>query len=325
MSLFNIRKNFISNNIVVNFTSTGIANLCNYAICDRYDDNYGKLPPSIELDKLSQLNHGDKLFLNGFNLQTYPYILNTVINVLSQKNIKLYFYIGVIEPTLQNNILSYLLPYSIKIYCTNNTNPNCKILPIGLRDGEEIHPNHKNFSGNDILNEMKIERIKKYLCLLCFTKETHSTRFECENKLGNKSYIYNLNANNDMKWENKGGIIKINNKQSIHCGMIPQWIFYQFCHESYYTLCPRGAGEDTHRFFESLALNSIPIVKRSNTPFDETFSFFPCLIIDDWSECTEEFLLKNLDNKLDELLKFHTRYPNFLTNVETIKKILDNI
>jgi hypothetical protein len=325
MSIYNIRKDFITNNIIVHFTSIGIANLCDYVICDRFDDNYGKSEPSIILDKLIGLKNGDKLFLNGFNLQTYPQIINTLISVLVNKNIKLVFYIGVIEPILNNNIINSLLPYSITIYCTNNINPNCKILPIGLRDGEEVHPNHKNFSGKDILDEMINVRIKKYLCLLCFTNATHNTRVDCENKLGDESFVYNLNSDNNMKLENRGGNVKLSDKQSMHCGMIPQWIFYQSCHESYYTLCPRGAGEDTHRFFESIALNSIPIVKRTNTPFDETFSFFPCLIVDDWDECTEEYLQTNLNNKVYALKKFHNNYPDFLTNLDTIKNMLNNI
>lgn len=325
MLSYDERKKYITQNIIVNLTSIGIANLCDYAICDRYDDNYGKKGPLIDINKLYALNNGDKLFLSGFNLQTYPNIINIIITVLKTKNIKVNFYIGVIEPILNNNIINTLLPYSIKIYCTNNIHPYCKILPIGLRDGEEVHPNHKNFSGKDIINEIKIDRSKKYLCLLCFTNATHNARVDCENKLGLKKYVYNLNNNNTLKWNNKGGNLLTNKEQSIHCGAIPQWVFYEYCHESYYTLSPRGAGEDTHRFFEAIALNSIPIVKKTNTPFDETFKFFPCLVVNDWNECTEEFLLYNLNEKKELLNNFHKKYPDFLTNVETIKQILNDI
>jgi hypothetical protein len=325
MLSYNDRKSFITKNIIVNLTSIGIANLCDYVICDRYDDNYGKSQPSVDINKIYQLNNGDKLFLNGFNLQNYPDIINIIVTALKNKNIKLNFYIGVIEPTLNNNIINILLPYSIKIYCTNNIHPSCKILPIGLRDGEEVHPNHKNFSGKDILDEIKVNRNKKYLCLLCFTKSTDRTRVDCENKLGLKDYIYNLNNNKTLRWNNKGGDLVTNKQQSIHCGAIPQWIFYEYCHESHYTLSPKGLGEDTHRFFEAIALNSIPIVKKTNTPFDETFKFFPCLVVNDWDECTKEFLLDNLSEKIESMNNFHKKYPEFLTNVETIKQMLNDI
>ena len=72
--------------------------------------------------------------------------------------------------------------------------------------------------------------------------------------------------------------------------MVPVWIFYDTCHRSKYTLCPVGAGFATHRFYEALYLGSIPIVTRTNTPFDKIYKVFPCLVVNDWSEVTEEML-----------------------------------
>lgn len=323
--LYSQRKKLITENIVVNFTSIGIANICDYAICDRFDDNYGKTPPDVNLTRLNNLKTGDRLFLNGFNLQNYPEILNIIVKILTINNVKLNFYIGVIEPVLHDHIVDILLPFSIKIYITNNVNKNCHILPIGLRDGEEVHPNHKNFSGKDIVAEMANNRDKKFLCLLCFTNSTNETRYDCENKLGNKSFVNNLNRNSFYIWNNKGGNYLSSKSQSIHCGNIPHWVFYKFCHESHYTLCPRGAGEDTHRFFEAIALHSIPIVKRTNTPFDKTFEIYPCIIINNWEEVTQELLTANLEQMQEQLREFHRTYPDFLTNRDTLVKMLDNI
>ena len=58
--------------------------------------------------------------------------------------------------------------------------------------------------------------------------------------------------------------------------------YYKKIHESYYVLSPAGKGLDTHRFWESLYLDSIPIVKRTNTILDDFYLKFPCLMIDDW-------------------------------------------
>ena len=284
MDLYQIRKKYINENIIVSFSSIGIANMCDYVICDRFDDTYGKTNLFINFNYINNLNNGDKIFLNGFNLHKYSQIFINIVNILKTKNIKINFYIGVIEPILNNIIIDALLPVANNIFVTNNIHPKCKILPIGLRDGEEVHPNHKNFSGQQILDEMKILREKTYLCLLCFSNVTHITRNDCENKLKNKPFVFNLNNNSKYNWSNKGGDIKSNNNQSIHCGSTPQWIFYENCHKSFYTLSPRGAGEDTHRFFEAIALNSIPIVKKTNTPFDKTFKFFPCLVVNNWEE-----------------------------------------
>ena len=72
-------------------------------------------------------------------------------------------------------------------------------------------------------------------------------------------------------------------------------------------------------------MNSIPIVKKTNTPFDETFNFFPCLVVNNWEEVTEQLLTDNLTKKQEDLHNFHSAFPDFLTNKETILQILDNL
>ena len=323
MDIYERRKEYINKNINISFSSIGIANLCDYVYCDRYDNMYGKGEPILNLEYVYKLKEGDKLFLNGFNIQQYSSKLISILNIIKNKNIKLNFYIGVIEPTLNNIIIDTILPYSLNIYITNNNHEKCKILPIGIRDGEEVHPNHKNFYGIQILEEIKKTIKKEYLCLLSFTLSTHKTRYECETILKNKDFVLNLNNNSKYMWE--GGMIKEINKRSIHCGSTPQWIFYDFCHKSYYTICPRGAGEDTHRFYEAISLNSIPVVKKTHSPFDKTFEFFPCLVVNHWNEVSEKLLKDNLEKKQNELTIFHNKYPDFLTNKETILDILNSL
>lgn len=323
MNIYEDRKKEINKNIIISFSSIGIANLCDYAYCDRYDNMYGKGKPTLNLDYIYKLKEGDKLFLNGFNIQQNVNELIIILNIIKNKNIKLNFYIGVIEPLLNNVLIEKILPHSLNIYITNNNHVKCKILPIGMRDGEEVHPNHKNFYGSQILEEMNKKVKKEYLCLLNFTLTTHRSRYECENILKNKEFIVNLNNDTKYKWGNEN--MKETNKRSIHCGSIPQWIFYEFCHKSYYTICPRGAGEDTHRFYESISLFSIPIVKKTNTVFDKTYDFFPCLVINHWNEVTEELLKHNLENKKNELTLFHNKFPDFLTNKKTILDILNSL
>jgi hypothetical protein len=55
-----------------------------------------------------------------------------------------------------------------------------------------------------------------------------------------------------------------------------------------FVLCPRGNGLDTHRFWETLYLKSIPIVKRNynNTYFKD----LPVVYVDNWNEINEDFL-----------------------------------
>lgn len=57
-----------------------------------------------------------------------------------------------------------------------------------------------------------------------------------------------------------------------------------------FTLSPRGLGIDCYRTWEALLVGSIPIVKSSW--LDSIYQDLPVLIINDWKELTEEFLLQ---------------------------------
>lgn len=58
-----------------------------------------------------------------------------------------------------------------------------------------------------------------------------------------------------------------------------------------FVLCPEGNGIDTHRFWETLYMGTIPIVKR-NILASELYAGFPCIIVDKWEDVTESFLTK---------------------------------
>lgn len=49
-------------------------------------------------------------------------------------------------------------------------------------------------------------------------------------------------------------------------GTVPVIKYYEFIHSSH-----SGLGVDTHRFFEALYLKTIPIVKKTNSPFDKLY------------------------------------------------------
>ena len=62
-------------------------------------------------------------------------------------------------------------------------------------------------------------------------------------------------------------------------------------HDNYsFELCPEGNGLDTHRFYEALLLNTIPIVKRNS--LESMYIKFPCVIVNNWNEITEKNCIK---------------------------------
>lgn len=67
-----------------------------------------------------------------------------------------------------------------------------------------------------------------------------------------------------------------------YCEQLQQHIF---------SLCPPGNGKDTHRAWESIFFGCIPIVEKSNMN-DFFATLFPMLVVERWSDVTEDFLIK---------------------------------
>lgn len=62
-----------------------------------------------------------------------------------------------------------------------------------------------------------------------------------------------------------------------------------------FTLSPRGYGPDSYRNWEAMLVGSIPVIK--STHMDSLYEDLPVLIINDWNDVTEKFLL----NKYEEM------------------------
>ena len=301
-------KNEKKNKRPLLLSAMSYALLCDYIICDRFDNSYNRIQLHIDINELNKLVNGSKLFLNGTRL---PEFIGSLRNYLHERSLKLTFFINNVEPHIQPELLVALLPFSINIYVCNNIFHHERIhhLPIGLRDPEEVHSNHKHFTHKTIIAEKEKEHkpLKELLCLLCFTINGYiQERIKCYETLSSKPFVTNLN---ERQYERQ---------LSIHCGQVPVDIFYDFVQRSKYTLAPIGTGPDTHRFYEALYLNSIPIVKRTKTHFDTFYNIFPCLLVNEWSDVTEE-LLNNEYEKLNmELIKFNEIYKNWFLDPEVL-------
>lgn len=303
MENYNIIKNAVNKNLLFKLSQIGYALSCDLLFTNRI--------PQIaqDINLVNHLKNGDKIFISVLRHELTIH-LHQLVSILQSKNIKVYFYL-MYEPIVPQDIVRLLLPVSLGIFNNNNVynHPLVHCMPIGIRDCEKVVPNHKGFSHDYLYNEGLKTVNKEYLSLMCFSY-THSERNHCYNKLKRMSFVKNLN---DGSYEKQ---------PSVHCGKVPVWVNYEYTHKSYYTLSPRGAGEDCHRFYEAIYLDSIPIVKRTNTAFDKLYNVFPCLIINDWSEVTEELLLKNKDIYMDKIKVFKDKYPNAFTDLDSIHELL---
>jgi hypothetical protein len=265
------------------------------------------------LNLISNLQNRQSVFISFWNNES-KLNLQDFIDVLKKKDIKLEFYL-MDEPNVNSNIISYLLPYSTHIFCQNNIydHPQVHCMPIGIRDCGNVVIGHEGFTHNILCNQKSQDHEKNILCLLCFTlnhDDNNDERYRCYNILNKEQFILNLNNE------------KYDNTNPLFCGKIPLEINYLYLHKSYYVLCPKGAGEDTHRFWEAIYLNTIPIVKKSHTVFDKVYNIFPCLLIDNWTQITKDFLENNLEDCTEKMRQFHIKYSNAYTDLESINELL---
>ena len=175
-----------------------------------------------------------------------------------------------------NNYKNFLNnPNIIRVYAENwkdSLHPKIVIFPIGFSSKATIDGNETKMI-HISKNQKKIE--DKPLKILC------NSHFKIHKKPKSGSYNQRQEVLDKLKnnklvdfWKKK------HNKVST-------WKL----HDNYsFELCPEGNGLDTHRFYEALLLNTIPIVKRNS--LESMYIKFPCVIVDDWNEITEKNCIK---------------------------------
>jgi hypothetical protein len=131
-----------------------------------------------------------------------------------------------------------------------------------------------------------------------------------------KIYI-NYNINNDRFNQRQLALDTIPNElTSKNTDFIPRTNTWQNMSNHTFVLCPTGMGLDCHRTWEALILGCIPIVcvKEFKTLFED----LPVLLVNDWSEVTQELLDKTIED-----FKNRTFNENKLT-LEYWKSIINN-
>lgn len=279
------------------FSQAAYASSCNLMLCKRYNKNF--INDILLLNGVAfKLSHGDKIF--AIPSEVPITIWKIICHNCQTQNIKLTF-IFLDEPLPNPQILNLLLPYAINIFIDNapfnNLPPNIHIYPIAIMDESPIMK----------FTPMPFDK-KESLCLLRFmTQNNRTERGMVENELGNKQFVTNLN--------HKQIIDDSETKTFMGGNVVSAETFYTIVNKFKYVLDPAGCGVATHRFWESIYLNAIPIVKRTHTAFDKLYNFYPCLIVDNWSDVTEELLINKLSECQTHLTKFKFEYPNFFHDV----------
>ena len=271
----------------------------------------------------AQLRDGDSVFISTRESEV-P--VHTLVAILRARNVRVVFYI-MEEPLVAWEFVERLLPVSIRIFVQNNEydHPKVHIMPIGIRDCGTVVLMHHRFH-QSCLYEKGVSMFRRgtwtsavdarpIKCLLCFSVWTHPSRQECYDLFaGAHSFVYNLNDAADATHAAANPFEKV-----------PAALVYDKTLESRYALCPRGCGVDTHRFYECIYLGCVPVVLRTHTVFDRLYdpvTGFPCLVVERWADVTEELLDACYPDCFARMRDFHTRYPRFLTDLDSIEGLL---
>lgn len=310
-------RNSVVTKIDIQLSTFGLACQCDYVVCNRF---FGAFPKwSIDAECLAHIPNGGRIFLNcvdsGYGV--YRDILHRVFSAHPEK--KYVFYI-MIEPEHGIvDILRDICRYSCGFYVNCNVvdDPRVHNMPIGIRDGENVLGFHRGFSQKMLLNAHEkwigtSDNRRDLLCLLCFSY-THQERQRAYNILTNKPFITDLNKDSN----------KYGSAQSRFLGRVPVEYNYEMTARAVYAISPRGCGEATHRFFEAIYLDCIPVVKRTNTVFDRLYALYPCLVVDDWNQVTEELLTTNKVELQGKIVAFKERFPGWFQDPATIREMMD--
>lgn len=231
--------------------------------------------------KINDVKQNDLVFVKTEYLEIFfkeylPYIKNYFI-LLSHNSSSL----------VKENHLRMLGDKELKWFASNLNistlqDKRIEILPYGIKNRNSLVdgrlrifnfdiPNHDN-KKNKIYSSFNILKNEERVKVFRISKE--SKNIDSKNYANRKNYIRNLSS-------------------------------YKF------NLCPPGKGLDTHRFWESLIVNTIPVVKRSN--FIENLNRFniPMLIIEEWEDL--------YDISENELSTLYNKYAKKLNENDYLK------
>lgn len=274
--------------LLILFSSFNLQSLDNY-ICG---NNFKKLAKfvvdeSSDVFEPESVKQGDIIFVRNrleylkiFFLYINPkikhkYILITHNDDCSPSIVKKYIDI--------NNIYAW---FSINV---DYNHP--KLIPIPIGIGEGCYGKHY-VGGIDKLNKT-IVLDKKYLLYMNFNVQTNANL---------RMPVYKTFCNKPFCYFPKDCLFTPYKRMS-------PMDFLKDVHNSKFVLSPEGNGMDCYRTWESLYVNSIPVVKTS--VLDVLLQDLPVLIVKDWSDITEPFLQRKyrlIKNKTCNLEKLSFSY-----------------
>lgn len=244
-------------------------------IIEERNDDYNKIENTFDINKLKDINivylHTmyKNQFFNLIHNLGKKFIIVTHNSDININNVN----------NLPENVIKW---YSQNVNCIDE---RLYSLPIGLENSKWFPHLNKQ---DKILNKVKTVKNIKNLVYINHNINTNlKERIIPYQLLKDKSYATVEFGSNGQNFDN----------------------YLDNIYNHKFVICPEGNGIDTHRKWETLYLNTIPIEKKNiNSSFYEDL---PICLVNDWSEINEDFLnreylrITNTKWNLDKLDMFY--------------------
>ena len=167
------------------------------------------------------------------------------------------------------------------VYTQNMNVSNSKVfsLPIGIANSQWKHGNLT------LINEVYNLKISK-------SKDIYFN-FQKSTNLNKRNDCYDYISKLGISWSDKK----------------PYHEYLLFLKQHKYAICPEGNGIDTHRFWECLYMNVIPICKK-NILVEYYSKYFPIILVDEWNDIDIDKLIitysKNMNSINHKLLDLYS-------------------
>lgn len=162
-----------------------------------------------------------------------------------------------------------------------------RIVPLPL--GVENNINFINEGKRDILIKEKNKKVEKYEDKLVFVN------FKISNNYSERIDVFNSVKDTDFCTFTECMFTQeqLDKPKELfpHINKLNYSDFASEIHKHYFMICPVGNGLDSHRLWEALHLNCIPITRRI-TNYIQYEDKLPILFVDNWSDITKELLLQ---------------------------------
>lgn len=229
-----------------------------------------------------EIKTGDIIFVNRFLLEDFIIYISPYINVpyiLITSDADPDTMLSTHQTLLDNpNLVLWAT-----INCFNPEHPKAIPLPLGVYPGRKEKKAYEQ--AINLAKKLK-DQPRSTLCIVNFTDSTWTWP-------GRVCIIDDLKTFSFIKFARRVALEE----------------YLQNLADSDFCICPRGAGVDCFRNWESLLLGTIPILKHS--VLDPLFYDLPVLIIDDFKLLTEDFLRSKLIEIKDNTYNWDKLYCDY--------------